>query len=144
MREGLFLEVDDVMPIYSHPSVWQRLGTEPVLSTGTDLEGIKVKVNGQEAYFSCRKYKIFYPDILIKTSRDEAWQLAMRIREMPIGDLHECFGKVTASEIMKLRYEEVKEKYDAWVKKKTVKEMTLEEIEDAIGCSIKIVNSKKK
>jgi hypothetical protein len=41
-----------------------------------------------------------------------------------------------------LDYQKAKEKYDAWTKKNTVREMTVEEVSQALGYTVKIVSKK--
>ncbi len=59
-------------------------------------------------------------------------------------DLLRCFGLCSVKAITeKFTYEEAKDLYDAWVKKNTVKEMTVEEISEALGYNVKIVAKKE-
>lgn len=54
--------------------------------------------------------------------------------------LRKCF----LPPIFDLSYEKAKVMYDEWVKKNTVKEMTVEEVSQALGYKVKIVSKEDK
>lgn len=123
MSKKHYLGVDDIRPIYGegYSSLWS--------DCVNNLEGIRVRIGYREDYFPCAKYEVLYPDECRKQGQDETWEFVKICMGMSVGALLMCFGVGSVETLLKrLTYEEAKEKYDAWVKKNTVKEMTVEEI----------------
>lgn len=138
MSKKYYLGVDDISPVYSEG--YSYMWSDRV----TNLEGIRVRVGNQEEYFPCDEYEVLYPDVCRKQAQDETWEFVKTCTSMSARDLWRCFGLASVKEIFeKFTYEEAKEKYDVWVKKNTVKEMTVEEISEALGCNVKIVAKKE-
>lgn len=138
MSKKHYLGVDDIRPIYGegYSSLWS--------DCVNNLEGIRVRIGNQEEYFPCNEYEVLYPDVCRKQAQDETWEFARQCANMDMADLARCFGHCSVITVLKnLTYTEAKEKYDAWVKKNTVKEMTVEEISEALGYNIKIVAKKE-
>lgn len=137
MSKKHYLGVDDIHPMYNEDFITH--------GCGTILEGIRVRIGDREDYFPCDEYEVFYPDVCHKRAQDETWEFVKTCMDMSAGDLLCCFGVFGGiREIFKkFTYTEAKEKYDAWVKKNTVKEMTVEEISEALGYNVKIVAKKE-
>lgn len=138
MSKKHYLGVDDIRPIYGegYSSLWS--------DCVNNLEGIRVRIGYREDYFPCAKYEVLYPDECRKQGQDETWEFVKQCSSMDIVDLVGCFGHCSIITVLKeLTYTEAKEKYDAWVKKNTVNEMTVEEISEALGYNVKIVAKKE-
>lgn len=138
MSKKHYLGVDDIRPIYveGYSSLWS--------DCVNNLEGIRVRIGDREDYFPCDKYEVLYPDVCRKQAQDETWEFVKQCASMDIVDLVGCFGHCSIITVLKkLTYTEAKEKYDAWVKRNTVKEMTVEEISEALGYNVKIVAKKE-
>ena len=138
MSKKHYLGVDDIRPIYGEG--YSMLWSDCV----NNLEGIRVRIGNQEEYFPCNEYEVLYPDVCRKQAQDETWEFVKQCASMDIVDLVGCFGHCSIITVLKkLTYTEAKEKYDAWVKKNTLKEMTVEEISEALGYNVKIVAKKE-
>ena len=138
MSKKHYLGVDDIRPIYGegYSSLWS--------DCVNNLEGIRVRIGNREEYFPCNEFEVLYPEACRKQAHDEAWEFVKQCANMDIVDLVGCFGHRSVITVLKnLTYAEAKEKYDAWVKKNTVKEMTVEEISEALGYNVKIVAKKE-
>lgn len=128
-----YFGVDDVTPIYDHASD----------GTMEYLMGVQVKFHGKSVYFPCEKYALFDPEECRKQAHDEVWDMISTIVHMCMDDQSDCFGFINIRPIMEnLDYQKAKEKYDAWTKKNTVREMTVEEVSQALGYTVKIVSKK--
>lgn len=138
MSKKHYLGVDDIRPIYSE-------GYSSLLSDCVNnLEGVRVRIGNQEEYFPCNEYEVLYPDVCRKQAQDETWEFVRQCANMDMVDLVGCFGHCSIITVLKkLTYTEAKEKYDAWIKKNTVKEMTVEEISEALGYNVRIVAKKE-
>ena len=132
MSKKHYLGVDDIRPIYGegYSSLWS--------DCVNNLEGIR------EEYFPCNEYEVLYPDVCRKQAQDEVWELLKICIDMSAVDMLGCFGLRSVKAILdKFTYAEAKDLYDTWVKKNTVKEMTVEEISEALGYNVKIVAKKE-
>ena len=139
MSKKHYLGVDDIRPIYGegYSSLWS--------DCVNNLEGIRVRIGNREDYFPCDEYEVLYPDVCRKQAQDETWDFVKICMGMSAVDLLKCFGLCSVKAVLeKLTYEEAKDLYDAWVKRNTVKEMTVEEISEALGYNVKIVAKKEK
>lgn len=136
MSKKHYLGVDNIRPIYGEEdTMW---------STAVNLEGIRVRIGNREEYFPCNEYEVLYPDVCSEQAQDETWEFVKICMGMSTVDLLGCFGLSNVKTILeKFTYEEAKLRYDAWVKKNTVKEMTVEEISEALGYNVKIVAKKE-
>lgn len=136
MSKKHYLGVDDINPIYCEEnSMW---------STAVNLEGIRVRIGNREDYFPCDEYEVLYPDICRKQAQDETWAFVKICTVMCESERQTCFGLCSVKAILeKYTYKEAKNLYDAWVKRITIKEMTVEEISEALGCDVKIVAKKE-
>lgn len=138
MSKKHYLGVDDIRPIYDER--YSPLWSDRV----NNLEGIRVRIGNQEDYFPCDEYEVLYPDVCRKQAQDETWEFVKICRRMSDSDLLSCFGFYSVEAILdKFTYAEAKLRYDAWVKRNTVKEMTVEEISEALGYNVKIVAKKE-
>lgn len=136
MSKKHYLGVDDIRPIYGEDftrSTWVN-----------NLEGIRVRIGNREDYFPCDEYEVLYPEICRKQAQDETWEFVKICTGMSAADLLKCFGVCSVKAVLeRFTHEEAKNLYDAWIKKNTVKEMTVEEISEALGCNVKIVAKKE-
>ena len=136
MSKRYYLGVDDIeaeYDSYSSPSVC------------SPLRGIFVTLNESRYYFPCNTYEVFVPEECRKQAQEEVWEFVKIFRNIMTADeRRECFGPGVLTDILNLGYEKAKEMYDAWVKKNTVKEMTVEEISQALGYKVKIVSKEDK
>lgn len=133
MSKKYYLGVDRVYPIY-----------DDYMDSVNRLEGIRVGIDSVDQYFPCTKYELFVPDECYKQAHDEAWKFVRDCLGMSTEGLVDCFGYLHIRPVVEnLTYEEAKSKYDAWVKKNTVKEMTVEEVSEALGYNVKIVSKHK-
>lgn len=138
MSKKHYLGVDDIRPIYGEG--YSSLFSDCV----NNLEGIRVRIGNREDYFPCDEYEVLYPEVCRKQAHDEAWEFVKICMGMSTGDLLRCFGVGNVKAVLeKFTCEEAKDLYDAWVKKNTVKEMTVEEISEALGYNVKIVAKKE-
>jgi len=138
MSKKHYLGVDDIRPIYGegYSSFWS--------DCVNNLEGIRVRIGNQEEYFPCDEYKVLYPDVCCKQAHDETWEFVKNCMGMSELMRMSCFGCYSVKAVLdKYTYEEAKDLYDAWVKRNTVKEMTVEEISEALGYNVKIVGKKE-
>lgn len=137
MSKKHYLGVDDIRPMYNEDYFMLN-------ACVNRLEGIRVRIGNQEEYFSCDEYEVFYPDVCRKQAQDETWEFVKICMGMSAVDLLRCFGVCSVKAVLeKYTYAEAKDLYDAWVKKNTVKEMTVEEISEALGYNVKIVGKKE-
>lgn len=136
MSKKHYLGVDDIRPVYNEEdSMW---------STAVNLEGIRVRIGNREDYFPCNAYEVFFPDLYYKQAQYETWAFVKICMNMSSVDLLRCFGVCSVKALLeRISYKDAKEAYDAWVKKNTVKEMTVEEISEALGYNVKIVTKKE-
>lgn len=126
-----YIGIDDFEPVYEHGS----------------MVGVEIILNGTFHFFPCDEFEILGVDAetFRKYAHDEAWNFAKTIQDMTFGERKECFNETAFSAIIKLGYEKAKKTYDDWKKKKKpVKEMTLEEISQALGYEVKIINKEEK
>ena len=138
MSKKHYLGVDDIRPIYveGYSSLWS--------DCVNNLEGIRVRIGNREEYFPCDEYEVLYPEVCREQAQDETWEFVKQCANMSGVDRLKCFDLTSVKAITeKFTYEKAKEKYDAWVKKNTVKEMTVEEISEALGYNVKIVAKKE-
>lgn len=138
MSKKYYLGVDDIRPIYGegYSSLWS--------DCVNNLEGIRVRIGNREEYFPCDEYEVFCPDVCRKQAQDEIWAFVKICTVMCESERQTCFGLCSVKAILeKYTYKEAKDLYDAWVKKNTVKEMTVEEISEALGYNVKIVAKKE-
>ena len=141
MSKKHYLGVDDIRPIYGegYSSLWMQCKDYV-----NNLEGIRVRIGNQEEYFPCDEYEVLYPEVCRKQAHDEAWEFVKTCMGMSSVDLLRCFGVCSVKALIeRLTYADAKEAYDTWVKKNTVKEMTVEEISEALGYDVKIVAKKE-
>lgn len=132
MSKKHYLGVDDIRPIYGegYLSLW--------------LEGIRVRIGNREEYFPCDEYEVLHPEVCRKQAHDEAWEFVKICTGMSAVDLLKCFGVCSVKAVIEgFTCEEAKALYDAWVKRSMIKEMTVEEISEALGCNVKIVAEKE-
>lgn len=138
MSKKHYLGVDDIRPIYGEE--YSLLLSDCV----NNLEGIRVRIGNREEYFPCDEYEVLYPDVCRKQAQDETWEFVKTCMGMSESERQTCFGLCSVKAVLeRFTCEEAKEKYDAWVKKNTVKEMTVEEISEALGYNVKIVGKKE-
>lgn len=138
MSKKHYLGVDDIRPIYGegYSFMWS--------DCVRDLEGIRVRIGNQEEYFPCHEYEVLYPEECRKQAQDETWEFVKTCMGMSSVDLLRCFGVCSVKALIeRLAYADAKEAYDVWVKKNTVKEMTVDEISEALGYKVKIVGKKE-
>ena len=138
MSKKYYLGVDDIRPIYGegYSSLWS--------DCVNNLEGIRVRIGNREDYFPCDAYEVFCPDVCRKQAQDETWAFVKICTGMCESERLTCFGLCSVKAILeKYTYKEAKNLYDAWVKRSTIKEMTVEEISAALGCNVKIVAKKE-
>lgn len=136
MSKKHYLGVDDIRPIYDEDSL--------MWSTVVNLEGIRVRIGNREEYFPCNEYEVLYPDACREQAQDKTWEFVKICTGMSAEDLLKCFGLCSVKAVLeKLTYEEAKDLYDTWVKRNTVKEMTAEEVSEALGYNVKIVSKHK-
>lgn len=136
MSKKHYLGVDDIRPIYGEEDYMWR--------AAVNLDGIRVRIGNREEYFPCDEYEVFYPDVCRKQAQDETWEFVKTCMGMSSVDLLRCFGVCSVKALIeRLTYANAKEAYDTWVKKNTVKEMTVDEISEALGYNVKIVGKKE-
>jgi len=108
--KSTFLKVDCVEPVYKDDfSPFEY----------TNLNGIKVWINGNGHLFPCDRFTVCDPDVAREDGRQQGVELAKELWKMKLTDKEKLFGYWTAYEILsRFSYKEIVEKLDNWKREK--------------------------